>query len=475
MFSDPNADNSPLSVPVSVTTSVYAQTVLADNPLRYYHLGEKPLYAADSSGNGNSAGIIGGVTAGQPGPTGDGTHAFAFDGGGGTYVGAVPQTPTTLSGTFTVVAVVKASSITSGYQTIFGSRSPSDGSFDIQVNTAGVHGDIGTGSSWMSNSANASWPAGSPTWWHIAYVVTPSAWTIFINGSQQATGGLSGGTPLLWNASHHLFMGWNGCGCGDLHFSGTLAEIAVFSSALTAANLSTLYSALSGTSYASTVAGLSPTGYWRLGDSGSAIRTLADSSTSALNATVSGGGYVPVAGALVGDTDTALAFDGRTGYAVIPAGSGSTALPSGNSTWSVEAWFKTSAAFNFNFLAFLGASSSKTTVQLYLDSGGHVCLDSWGTAICTPQGSYNGNTWHHAVGTYDGTTAKLYVDGVLTASSTALGPENISYGNAAIGAQYNGGYANLFNGALDEVAIYGSALSASQVAAHYHVGSTGGP
>ncbi|WP_164821533.1 polysaccharide lyase family 8 super-sandwich domain-containing protein [Paenibacillus koleovorans] len=74
------------------------------------------------------------------------------------------------------------------------------------------------------------------------------------------------------------------------------------------------------------------------------------------------------------------------------------------------------------------------------------------------------NQWHHIVGTYDGTTVKVYVDGVLQGS----GLQPIS------GSVYNGtsplrfGYKSATNidymkGNVDEVNIYSTALSAAEV------------
>ncbi len=73
------------AAPTGVTTGGYPQAVLADNPLGYWRLDETcggTVY--DSSGNGLSGQINGGVTTGQSGaPVGDGDPAMGFDGSTG--------------------------------------------------------------------------------------------------------------------------------------------------------------------------------------------------------------------------------------------------------------------------------------------------------------------------------------------------------------------------------------------------------
>ena len=77
-------------------------------------------------------------------------------------------------------------------------------------------------------------------------------------------------------------------------------------------------------------------------------------------------------------------------------------------------------------------------------------------------------TWYHVVGTYDGTTMRMYVNGVQVdsnASSRSI-PDHASA--LAMGTK-NGGGAYL-GGTMDEVAIYSSALTAQQVSEHYNAG-----
>jgi prepilin-type N-terminal cleavage/methylation domain-containing protein len=78
------------------------------------------------------------------------------------------------------------------------------------------------------------------------------------------------------------------------------------------------------------------------------------------------------------------------------------------------------------------------------------------------------NRWSHVVGTWDGTTAVLYVDGVVRRTVTGVGPLRGGAGQVMIGSLGSGGFPMYpFRGFIDEVAIYDRALSAAAVTARW--------
>ena len=73
------------------------------------------------------------------------------------------------------------------------------------------------------------------------------------------------------------------------------------------------------------------------------------------------------------------------------------------------------------------------------------------------------NTWSHLATTYDGTTLRLYVNGVQVSSSPFSGPVPVSGSPLRIGG--NSVWSEWFAGQIDDVRIYNRVLSASQIAA----------
>ena len=91
-----------------------------------------------------------------------------------------------------------------------------------------------------------------------------------------------------------------------------------------------------------------------------------------------------------------------------------------------------------------------------------------------PAGDLGGQNWIHLVGTYDGANWRLFRNGVeIATAASAIGAVPVNDAGWAIGSTGNG-WADSFAGSIDEVAIYGHALTANQVQAHYTAGVTHG-
>jgi hypothetical protein len=75
------------------------------------------------------------------------------------------------------------------------------------------------------------------------------------------------------------------------------------------------------------------------------------------------------------------------------------------------------------------------------------------------------NKWSHVAITYDGNTLKLYINGDLVHSKTSgLVLNTLGSSGISIGESFNAnGYWNPFNGKIDDVAIYGRALSETEM------------
>lgn len=90
-----------------------------------------------------------------------------------------------------------------------------------------------------------------------------------------------------------------------------------------------------------------------------------------------------------------------------------------------------------------------------------------GATFAVPAADLGSADWIYLVGTYDGANWRLYRNGAQVASNAdPVGALAVSNGGWAIGSTGNG-WADAFAGSIDEAAVYSTALTAAQVAAHY--------
>lgn len=171
-------------------------------------------------------------------------------------------------------------------------------------------------------------------------------------------------------------------------------------------------------------------------------------------------------GAPHGEANSAATFDGINDAVVVP----DAAAPK-PATVSVEAWVKPNAAIpNFASVA------TKTTATTWSDGYGMFALNG-GMAFWVNDDDANrvftaalpAGTWSHVVGTYDGSTIKVYLNGVLVQSLAHSAPLTHSSSPLLIGNAVGAGNFH-WSGGLDEVAVYGRALTAAEVAQHYAAG-----
>ena len=215
--------------------------------------------------------------------------------------------------------------------------------------------------------------------------------------------------------------------------------------------------------YSATILRDTPTAYLRLGTGAT------DSSGNGYNGTAVGGVSFLQGGALSKDSDGSALFDGSTGYITLP----SVANTYGWSAFSVEFWGKLSVSVGSYLRAISQTSATSTNTGWevrYIASAGGIEFDIGnGTvhASATYLTAITINAWNYIVATYDGVTARLYVNNVAHGTAALAG--TIGTGSPVINlgrdASFNNNY---FHGDLDEVAIYHSVLSLSQINDHWN-------
>lgn len=73
------------------------------------------------------------------------------------------------------------------------------------------------------------------------------------------------------------------------------------------------------------------------------------------------------------------------------------------------------------------------------------------------------NQWHHVVGTFNGTVIKVYLNGVEVASTNFTGTIKPSLRELRIGRMADASQTREFNGQIDEVRIWGKALTLTEI------------
>ena len=213
--------------------------------------------------------------------------------------------------------------------------------------------------------------------------------------------------------------------------------------------------------------------HWKMDETSGT--TLIDASTFNNNATTVGSPtFVP---GLMGN---ALQLDGTTQYATAPNSSSLDISGAGTSSAiTLAAWIKptntTATTQNIikkantsritdGYELSLGSSSSTWPQKVFFRLNQLTSLDVYRVNSTTVY-PLNGTAWMHIAATFDGTTMKLYVNGIQEGGDVT-GPAGGIVSNTlavGIGAQPNA--ATNFTGLLDDARIYNRALTLSEIQA----------
>lgn len=183
--------------------------------------------------------------------------------------------------------------------------------------------------------------------------------------------------------------------------------------------------------------------------------TATDSSTYGRNGTLINGPTWTT-----GVEGNALSFDGVDDYVSIPT----SGLPAPNQPQTIAFWTNvTSVPTTYHEMLSISNTSASSSIEMILnDSKWQVVKfgSIGGLLLETPAAS----GWHHLAYTYDGSTHRLYVDGVLQNTSTVTpqsAPPTLFY----LGRWASAEAPDYFAGKLDDVRLYTKALTQAEVAA----------
>lgn len=173
----------------------------------------------------------------------------------------------------------------------------------------------------------------------------------------------------------------------------------------------------------------------------------------------------------------ALMFDGTDDYVNL---SSTTNLAL--TTYTISGWFKTSDMSDYKTITSRNTSSTARNWWIAIWKQGDTAHPEGSLVFRTSSGGAAGidlcsNTkvadgqWHHFAAIVNGTTsAQLYVDGILRASTSSIGLVDTPSTNAIVGndPSVSGRY---FKGVIDSLSIYSRALSASEILSNYNAGN----
>jgi chitodextrinase len=291
-------------------------------------------------------------------------------------------------------------------------------------------------------------------WRHVVMVHDGVSNKLFINGLLKKSVASPG---ALGKTKHPLGMGYDPID-GGANFNGSLDDIRLYNRALTDAEIAALYTAQSATP---TIAG-TLVAHYPFSNDGSDVTAYGN------NATMTNA--VPTTDRF-NKSNKAFAFNNSVAKAA-----NSAQLNSANTTISV--WVKVAAlpASGEVYLLSNGGwqerwkmsmpGHGKPVFSTKNAAGANVDMDS--DSVPLPVGQ-----WRHVVATHDGTSNKIYINGLLKKSVASVGALGTT--TKPLGLGYDPiDSSGFFNGALDEVQVYNVALTDAEVLALFNAQNTEG-
>ena len=206
--------------------------------------------------------------------------------------------------------------------------------------------------------------------------------------------------------------------------------------------------------------------YWRLGETSG---TTFASTVGTFNGTWSGSPTLGATGALTGDSNKAATLNGTSQYGTVANAS---ALSKTNN-FSLELWVKRSKNAASQAVAGkpLTATTKSENYALWFDTANKIRFEvgNGTTSKTVTSAAALDTNWHHVVATFASGALKIYVDGTLSASATATFTTAAT--NSSTFDVGRSGTTNYYGGSIDEIAVYATALSATQIADHYAKGT----
>lgn len=286
-------------------------------------------------------------------------------------------------------------------------------------------------------------PAGAVSvgkWYHVAAVKNGASEKLYINGVKVAEGTTGKNTELALGTIAYTTD-------TTVHkFNGSLAACRIYDGALSDSEIAELAGEFvpTGINY--------PVFYASLSEAKTTAETGQALTTSG-NVTYSTVDGIPCA-----------YFDGNATIYMPDNDENILRLPRGNTPGTISLWFKSTAAQYASIMNYCG--ENRTARGIWLNTNGNITLDDGGgnlsdtVGFCDDVNHFNGN-WCHALITYNGTTLKLYIDGIEKSSvDYELNTGAIRFG---IGAWAWGHITHYYTGYVAAVRLYDRVVTAGEI------------
>jgi len=306
-------------------------------------------------------------------------------------------------------------------------------------------------------------------WYHIIMTYNGTNLQLYINGKLESTTAAGNpysnyATPEYIIGRTYSLMGLPEAFISNVYFDGHIDDIQFYSAALTSSEVLIVMNANStvnlgtGTNEAADLsggAGNAPLLYWAYDENtGSTATDLTGNNRSG---TITGTVWVP------GKKGSGLIYDGDDHVRTAD-----NALDGMSSAGSMSFWFNTTSTTESLMVSnegyhavYMNFNNVSGKIAAFFDgsSGGNPATTA----------AFNDGLWHHLAATNNGTTTKVYVDGVkvLDFAETFAAPSSTQ--PFAAGSQHTGS-GSFYTGTLDDIKAFDYALSEAQIAYDYNRG-----
>lgn len=300
------------------------------------------------------------------------------------------------------------------------------------------------------------------SWHHIVVTRSGSTSTFYLNGSSIDTGTDSQSyTSTAFQMSFTTYP-----------FDGLMDEVALWDSALSASNVTSIYNS----GVPNDISSLSPVNWWRMGDNdGASGTTITDQGSGSNDATLTNGPTfstdVPYVLPSLSNTLSG-SFDGTDDYLTANESNLATSGDCTISLWFNSASLPGSGAYDYLFSLTDSRVTGKDRAIGIIGTGSdaQIIANTYASGWNLPftNTSISANTWYHVAVVFTSSSAQVYFNGADKGSKT-VATYTIAYTQTVIGGMLYSS-ANHFNGKIDEVSVFHSALSSTDITAIYNSG-----